>query len=240
MSLILRAVTRTDTGPVRANNEDAGLAGRRVLAIADGVGGSPAGEGASGIVIQALIALDETNGGSSDPAGWLRTAVDAANAEIREVARTNLENHGIGTHVTALMLDGTGFGVLHIGDSRGYLLRDGELQQFTRDDTYVQALVDQGVITKDEARRHPQRSLVTRAVHGQHLPPATSVLPAHGGDRVLLCSDGLSDYVTDQAIGDALRSSADPDVCAERLVKLALQAGGSDNVTVVVGDLAER
>src|SRR2546430_5094606 len=196
MSLILRAVTRTDTGPVRANNEDAGLAGRRVLAIADGVGGSPAGEVASGIVIDALTALDGSPGDSTDPAVKLRAAVDAANAEIREVARNNPENHGMGTTVTALMLDGTEFGVLHIGDSRGYLLRDGEAQQFTRDDTYVQALVDQGVITKDEARRHPQRSLVTRAVHGQHLPPASSVLAARDGDRFLLCTDGLSDFVT--------------------------------------------
>jgi protein phosphatase len=240
MSLLLRAVTRTDPGPVRANNEDAGLAGRRVLAIADGVGGSPAGEVASGIVIKALTDLDESSADSTGPAAKLRAAVDAANAEIREVAQSNPENHGMGTTVTALMLDGTEFGVLHIGDSRGYLLRDREVQQFTRDDTYVQALVDQGVITKEEARRHPQRSLVTRAVHGQHLPPASSVIAARPGDRVLLCSDGLSDFLTDQAIADALRSYQDPDACAERLVKLALQAGSSDNVTVVVGDLSTR
>jgi PPM family protein phosphatase len=237
MTLILRAVAVSDPGLVRPNNEDSALAGRRVIAIADGVGGSPAGEVASEIVIRVLSALDGQGPPGGDAADRLRAAVEAANREIGDEAAANPGNRGMGTTVTALLLDGDRFAVQHIGDSRGYLLREGALRQFTRDDTYVQALVDQGVLTAEEARRHPQRSLVTRAVHGQQLPPAGTHLPTVPGDRVLLCSDGLSDFVTDHAIGEALQAYPEPRHCAERLVKLALQVGAPDNVTVVVADV---
>ena len=235
MSLTLRAVTVSDQGLVRANNEDAALAGRRLIAVADGVGGSPAGEVASELVIGELRELDGRWDGTHAEER-LRSALTDANRAVGHAAE-DPANRGMGTTVTALLLDGDRFAVAHIGDSRGYLLRDGELRQFTRDDTYVQELVDRGVLTAEEARRHPQRSLVTRAVHGQPLPPAGSWLPARSGDRVLLCSDGLSDYVSDQAIADALGSFPEPQPCVERLVKLALQVGAPDNVTVVVADL---
>jgi protein phosphatase len=144
----------------------------------------------------------------------------------------------MGTTVTALLLAGERVGLLHVGDSRCYLLRDGTLTQVTRDDTFVQSLVDQGALTMSEARRHPRRSLITRAVQGGPLSPAPTLLTARPGDRLLLCSDGLSDVVADDAIDRALRSSTEPQRCAERLVELALAGGAPDNVTVVVADVA--
>jgi protein phosphatase len=211
MSLTLRTAVVSDPGMVRTNNEDSAHAGERLLAVADGVGGMPAGELASDIVIRV----------QADPA-----------------------TEGMGTTITALLLlrDQTGadtgmMALLHVGDSRAYLLRGGELRQLTKDDTFVQSLVDQGLITADEARNHPQRSLITRAVQGQHVAPTTRMLPVQAGDRYLLCSDGLSDVVTDEAIGQAMQSYPDLRQCAEQLVKLALQAGAPDNVTAVLADV---
>lgn len=237
--MILRAAAASDPGRVRTNNEDCVHAGRRLVAVADGIGGLPAGEIASDIVIRALAALD---GGpaAGEPQRALRKAVDAANQEIRRSTQANPANDGMGTTVTAVLLAGDAgdrVGLLHVGDSRAYLLRDGGLTQLTRDDTYVQALVDQGVLTPEGARNHPQRSLVTRAVHGEHLAPTCQLLPVQLGDRLLLCSDGLSDIVAEPVIGLTLHSYPDSQECAEQLVKLALQAGAPDNVTVVVADV---
>src|SRR6266545_201452 len=170
MSLVVRAAVITDPGLVRTNNEDAAYAGRQLFAVADGIGGLPAGEVASEIAIRGLTALDEQFHGA-EPLRALRKAVNEANDEIRRVAESDPANDGMGTTVTALLLSGDRFGLLHIGDSRAYLLRDGVLSQLTRDDTYVQALVDQGLLTAEAARNHSQRSLVTRAVHGEHIAP---------------------------------------------------------------------
>jgi protein phosphatase len=191
---------------------------------------------ASEIAIRALIGLDEEPD-RGEPLRALRTAVDQANREIHATAESERAHQGMGTTVTALLLSGGQFALLHVGDSRAYLLRDGVLSQVTRDDTYVQALVDQGVLTPEGARNHPQRSLVTRAVHGEHIAPTCQLVSAQPGDRFLLCSDGLSDIVTDAAIGQTLLSYPEPQECAEQLVKLALQAGAPDNVTVIVADV---
>jgi PPM family protein phosphatase len=259
MSLVVRAAVITDPGLVRTNNEDAVYAGRQLFAVADGIGGLPAGEVASEIVIRALTALDERFHGAdrppadaaqrspqssgrnqeAEPLSALRKAVNEANDEIRRVAKSDPANDGMGTTVTALLLSGDQFGLLHIGDSRAYLLREGVLSQLTRDDTYVQVLVDQGVLTAEGARNHPQRSLVTRAVHGEHIAPTCQMVPVRGGDRYLLCSDGLSDFVADSAIGQTLLSYPESPECAEQLVKLALQAGAPDNVTVLVADVTD-
>ncbi len=236
MTLILRAATATDLGLVRANNEDAAYAGRRLVAVADGIGGLPAGELASEAVMRALAALE--NGlADRSPLPALREAVEAANREIGEVGRADPIREGMGTTVTALLLSGGDLGLLHIGDSRAYLLRDGELRRLTKDDTFVQELVDQGVLTVDEVRHHPLRSVVTRAVQGRPLEPTLTVLGATQGDRYLLCSDGLSDVVDDALLAETLASYPDPDACAHRLVSLALDAGGPDNITVVVADV---
>jgi protein phosphatase len=236
--MILRAACASDPGQVRTNNEDCAYVGKRLLAVADGVGGLPAGEVASAIVIQALAVLDEVPE-TDDPLRALRMAVEAANQDIRDTAADDRAKEGMGTTVTAILHGQDRFGLLHVGDSRAYLFRDGALSQLTRDDTYVQVLVDQGVLTPEAARNHPQRSLVTRAVDGAHLAATCRIVDLRGGDRILLCSDGLSDFVTDAAIGTTLESYRDLDECAGQLVKLTLQAGAPDNVTVVVADLAD-
>jgi len=233
MSLMLRAAALSDVGLVRENNEDTAFAGRHLLAVADGVGGAPAGELASDLVIKALATLEEKPD-RGDPLTALCEALDAANRQIRDAAAANREQAGMGTTMTALLLSDDQLALLHVGDSRAYLLRDGVLVRLTKDDTLVQALVDQGVLTPEEARRHPHRSLVTQAVQGRELAPTGSVMAARDGDRYLLCSDGLSDIVDDDAIANALETCAEPHECADQLVKLALQAGARDNVTAAV------
>lgn len=236
MSLILRTAVVSDPGLVRPNNEDAAHAGRRLIAVADGIGGLPAGEVASDIVIQALAPLDES-ASESEPAVALSEALLAANRRIREAVAADPASDGMGSTVTAMLLCGDDLVLVHVGDSRGYLLRQGKLHQVTRDDTLVQMLVDNGVLTADQARTHPQRSLVTSAVQGADVAPSTGVVAGAAGDRLLLCSDGLSDVVTDGAIAQALATYVEPQECAQQLVKLAHQAGAPDNVTVVVADL---
>jgi protein phosphatase len=236
MSLVIRAAVVTDLGLVRSNNEDAGYAGRRLVAVADGIGGAPAGELASELVIRALAELDRGPEPQS-PLAALGAAVAQANREIGESTAGDLTRQGMGTTVTALLLAGDQLALLHVGDSRGYLLRDGALARLTRDDTFVQALVDSGMISPTDARAHPQRSIITQAVQGGTFEPTGALLTPLPGDRYLLCSDGLSDYVEDDEIAAALRGYADPQTCASQLVGLALRAGAPDNVTVVVCDL---
>jgi PPM family protein phosphatase len=237
MSLFLRGAAASDIGLVRTNNEDTAHVSRQLLAVADGIGGQPAGELASEFVIRALAELD-AEAVQGDPLPALRAAVETASEQIRDAAASDQAHRGMGTTVTALLLSGDQLGLLHVGDSRCYRLRDGKFSQLTKDDTFVQSLVDQGVLTADEARRHPRRSIVTNAVQGEPLAPTCTLLVPHADDRYLLCSDGLSDYVTDDAIAQALLSYAEPQACVERLVKLALQVGAPDNVTVVVADVA--
>ncbi|MFC0007936.1 PP2C family protein-serine/threonine phosphatase [Micromonospora siamensis] len=238
MTLILRSAILNDVGLVRTNNEDSALAGDRLVAVADGMGGLPAGEVASEIVIRILDEL--TPPATADEAGdALRAVVSTANQRIRAAITVDPARDGMGTTLTAALLAGQELVLAQVGDSRCYLLRDGELTQLTRDDTFVQALVDQGALTPDQARHHPQRSLVTRAVQGQDAPPAIGVLSTFVGDRLLLCTDGLSDYVDDQVIAQTLGTYGDRQHCGEQLVKLAHQAGAPDNVTVVVSDVTQ-
>jgi len=241
MSLIFRPAAISDVGLRRANNEDAAHASRRLLAVADGIGGLPAGEVASDLVIQALIEVDRDAPADLAPKRALTTlqkTVSAANRQIKKLAAADPAREGMGTTLSALLLAGDQAALVHVGDSRAYLLRSGTLTQLTRDDTLVQALVDAGELTPAEARRHPQRSLVMRALQGADVPVAGSLLPVRRGDRYLVCSDGLSDFVADDDIAPALLYP-EPNTCAERLVKLAVQAGAPDNVTVVVADVEE-
>ncbi|MGC1213882.1 MAG: PP2C family serine/threonine-protein phosphatase [Micromonospora sp.] len=238
MTLILRSAILNDVGLVRTNNEDSALAGDRLVAVADGMGGLPAGEVASEIVIRILDELAPPTA-PDEAADALRAVVSTANQRIRAAITVDPARDGMGTTLTAALLAGDTLVLAQVGDSRCYLLRDGELTQLTRDDTFVQALVDQGALSPDQARHHPQRSLVTRAVQGSDVPPAIGMLAVLPGDRLLLCSDGLSDYVEDTAIVSALATYGDRQLCGEQLVKLAHQAGAPDNVTVVVSDLTE-
>ena len=237
MTLVLRYAARSDRGLVRANNEDSVYAGARLLALADGMGGHAAGEVASQLVIAALAHLDD-----DEPGGDLLSKLDAAvregNSAIAAHVEADPELEGMGTTLTAILFAGNRLGLVHIGDSRGYLLRDGELTQITKDDTFVQTLVDEGRITLEEAHSHPQRSLIMRALTGHEVEPTLIMREARAGDRYLLCSDGLSDPVSHETILDALRV---PDVAesADRLIELALRGGGPDNVTVVVADVID-
>jgi serine/threonine protein phosphatase PrpC len=236
MSFILRAEVVSDIGLVRSNNEDSAHAGPRLLALADGIGGMPAGELASDIAVRTLAGVDDTT--PSDGAlAVLREAADVANREILRVSASDPANDGMGTTATAVLLAGNQLAVLHVGDSRAYMQRDGQLSQLTKDDTFVQTLVDQGLLTAEQARHHPRRSVVTQALQGFGYEPTLTLQPAKSGDRLLLCSDGLSDIVTDDVIGQTLRSFTDLKQCADQLIKLALDGGSTDNVTVVVADI---
>lgn len=237
----------SDIGLVRTNNEDAAHAGRRLVALADGIGGLPSGELASDIVVRALAALDDELAGSgrrrasvqvaSDALSALTETVEAANQQILEAGESDTSHDGMGTTVTALLLSGDEVALLNVGDSRCYLHRDAKLSQLTKDDTFVQTLVDQGLLTADEARSHPRRSIVTQALQGLPYEATTAVHQVRPGDRFLLCSDGLSDVVVDAVIERTLSAYPNPRECAKRLVRLALDAGASDNVTVVVADV---
>jgi PPM family protein phosphatase len=236
MGVILRAAAVTDLGLVRSNNEDSVHIGPRLLAIADGMGGLPAGELASDVVITTLAPLDDADT-DAEPLPLLTRAVEDGNNRIADMVDEDPDREGMGTTVTALLLSNNELGLVHVGDSRCYLLHDGALEQVTRDDTLVQSLVDRGALTPAQARSHPQRSLVTQAVQGRQMTISGGTLEPRVGDRYLLCSDGLSDVVTDEAIALALASYPEPQECAEQLVKLAVQAGGPDNITVIVADV---
>jgi PPM family protein phosphatase len=237
VTLVLRYAARSDRGLVRTNNEDSVYAGARLLALADGMGGHAAGEVASQLVIAALAHLDDDEPGG-DLLAKLDAAVRAGNSAIAAQVEMEPELEGMGTTLTAILFAGNRIGLVHIGDSRGYLLRDGELTQITKDDTFVQTLVDEGRITREEAHSHPQRSLIMRALTGHEVEPTLTMREARAGDRYLLCSDGLSDPVSDETILEALQI---PDVAesAYRLIELALRGGGPDNVTVVVADVVD-
>lgn len=236
MILTLRTVTVSDPGLVRTNNEDAFHASDRLIAVADGMGGLPAGEVASELAIRALATV-EWAPDECDPVTILTDAVASASRQIQAAIEDDPARQGMGTTLTAALLRGDRLALVHVGDSRGYLLRSGALVRLTRDDTFVQALVDQGVVSPEEARRHPQRSLVTKVLQGAEVTPTAGLLQLGAGDRLLLCSDGLSDVVDDLTIGQTLASYPDPRECAEQLVKLVHQAGAPDNVTVVLADV---
>ena len=238
MALTLRFSARSDVGLLRQNNQDSAYAGPRLLVVADGMGGHVGGDVASSVAVATLAALDEDPPGA-DLLDRLGSAVRSANDALRDMVASDPTLDGMGTTVTALLRAGSRFGLVHVGDSRGYLLRDGELVQVTHDHTFVQRLVDEGRITAEEATHHPQRSLLIRALDGRgDVELDLSVREARAGDRYLLCSDGLSGVVSEQTIRDTL-IEGDTDTAAEALVQLALRGGGPDNVTVVVADVVD-
>ncbi|GAA2368504.1 PP2C family serine/threonine-protein phosphatase [Dactylosporangium salmoneum] len=239
MTLTLRYAARSDRGLIRSGNQDSVYAGPRLLAVADGMGGMAAGDVASNIVIATMAPLDEDVPGNA-MIDTLRGAVDLANQQIRDAVEENPAMEGMGTTLTAMLFSGSKMGMIHIGDSRAYLVRDGEFAQVTKDDTYVQMLVDEGRISLEEANSHPQRSLLTRALDGRDADPEYSVRQVKPGDRYLLCSDGLSGVVSAETIESTLREYVDPNQCASRLIELALRGGGPDNITVIVADVTDE
>jgi protein phosphatase len=238
MTLTLRYAAQSDRGLIRDLNQDSVYAGPRLLAVADGMGGMAAGDVASNIVIAAMAPLDEDVPGDA-LVDALRHAVGIANQGLRDTVDANPQLEGMGTTLTAVLFSGSKFGMVHIGDSRAYLLRNGEFAQITKDDTYVQMLVDEGRVSPEEASSHPQRSLLTRALDGRDIDPEYSVRQVLRGDRYLICSDGLSGVVSAETIGQTMQEIADPQACVERLVQLALRGGGPDNITVVIADATD-
>lgn len=244
MSLSLRYAARTHVGLVRDHNEDSGYASSRLLVIADGMGGQAAGEIASAVALETLAELDSphTQGLTGDPVRDLDDRVKLANTKIRAVIAQRPEFEGMGTTVTALFLaGGSHCAFAHIGDSRAYRLRGGTLEQISTDHTWVQRLIDEGQITEDEAGRHPQRSLLMRALGTTaEVDLDLTVLDVQPGDRYLLCSDGLSGFVPFNTLASTLTGYGDPHQAAETLIQHALRGGGADNITCIVADAVEQ
>jgi serine/threonine protein phosphatase PrpC len=237
-SLRLRYVALTDTGLRRTNNQDSGYASERLIAVADGMGGAAAGDLASAETMNIIRQLDRELD-DVDPLTALGEAVRTANHHLGELVSADPAVEGMGTTLEAMLWDGQRFATAHIGDSRAYRLRDGHLTQLSSDHTFVQSLVDEGKLTPDEARGHPHRSLLLRVLLGRDdNEPELDYLEGQLGDRYLLCSDGLTDMVDDPAIARALGAET-IDMAATELVRMALEGGGYDNVTVVIGELVD-
>jgi PPM family protein phosphatase len=235
--LTVRYAVESSIGLEREDQEDRAYAGARLLAVADGMGGHAAGEVASAAVIDALRPLD-----TQVPAGELLNALDhavrRASAALRDLAEADPSLRGMGTTLTALLWSGSQLGLLHIGDSRAYLVRDGEVFQITHDHTVVQSLLDDGKITASEVASHPQRWLLLRALTAaDSYEPDLQLHAARLGDRYLLSSDGLHQVAAADDITRVLLTVADPDQAAKDLVELAMDGGGPDNITCIVADV---
>jgi PPM family protein phosphatase len=230
------AAARSDVGQIREHNEDYAFAGSNLIAVADGVGGNVFGEVASEIVTTSIGYLDDRVYKFA-PEEEMREAAEYANFRLQVAIEKDNNLLGMATTLTALRLDGESVVVLNIGDSRAYGVRDGQWLRVTRDDSYVQELVDAGQLTDDEALHHPQRSIVLQALSGGAFTPTVAIREAVAGDRYLVCTDGLSDYVAETTIGDLLLAPSTALECCEALVQAALAVGGPDNVSCVVADV---
>ncbi len=241
MTLALHYALRSDVGLLREGNEDSAYAGPRLLAIADGMGGHAAGEVASAVAISAIAPLDRQGLTSSeDMLDALAAAVASARNTLHDMSASDPAVEGMGTTLTALLWAGAQVAVCHIGDSRAYLLRDGDLYQITRDHTLIQSLVDEGRLSPAAAANHPQRSLIMRALQGStDADPDLAMHEALLGDRYLLCSDGLTDVVADESVHDVLSTVPDPDQAVNQLITLAIHNGGPDNITCIVADVID-
>jgi len=229
----------TDAGLVRDHNEDSAFVGPRLMLVADGVGGGAAGEVASATAAYVVSATVNAAPDGQPPAELLATAVRVAQEQLALGVLRDPTRAGMATTLTAVLTDGESCWLAHLGDSRGYLLRDGKLVRITRDHTFVQDLIDDGRLTEAEARTHPWRNVVMRTVHGDPSLAADVVeLPLEVGDRLLLSSDGLTDMVPEARVAEVLATHHD-DEAVGALVQVALAAGGYDNVTCVVGTLVD-
>jgi serine/threonine protein phosphatase PrpC len=239
--MTFRLGAASDRGRIREGNEDSFVASGSLAAVADGMGGAQAGEVASATAADELRGLQDGGPWRTDRLAGdaLKQAVLEANRRIREMAAGDKSLEGMGTTVTALLEDGDVVHLAHVGDSRAYLLRGGELSQLTEDHTLVQELVKQGKLRPEEAKRHPQGSIITRALGADaDVQVDTATFKIVPGDRLLLCTDGLTAVVDPATIRNVLLRTRDPQQASERLVAMANEQGGPDNVTVVVLDAA--
>ncbi|MGB3910080.1 MAG: PP2C family serine/threonine-protein phosphatase [Pseudolysinimonas sp.] len=226
-------------GKIRSNNQDSGYAGRHLFIVADGMGGHAGGDVASAIATKRLAEADTDYSVAEDAEEALRSAMIAANSLLAETVFEHSELTGMGTTVSGILRVGDQVALAHIGDSRIYLFRDGELEQVTADHTFVQRLVDSGRITAEEAAVHPRRSVLMRVLGDVDAAPEidTKILDTKPGDRWLLCSDGLSSYVSEERLSTILGGVRSPQDAADRMVKESLDHGAPDNVTVVIADI---
>ncbi|MFG1947325.1 Stp1/IreP family PP2C-type Ser/Thr phosphatase [Nonomuraea sp. NPDC048826] len=239
MTIALRYAARSDVGLLREGNEDSAYASGRLLAVADGMGGHAHGEVASSVAIAAMASLEEAQQGG-DLLNAIEAAVRDANRKLHEMVGRDPSLKGMGTTLTAMLWNGTQVALVHVGDSRAYLLRRGELYQITHDHTLVQQLVDDGRITPEEAATHPQRSILLRALDGSgEVDPDLTLREAQVGDRYLLCSDGLSGVVSAETLHATLTNLDDPEEVVRQLIDLANRGGGPDNITCVIADVLE-
>jgi serine/threonine protein phosphatase PrpC len=232
--MLLRAGVASDRGLIRPANEDSFFLRRGLYAVCDGMGGARAGEVASEMACMGLVALDPASAGRKE----LRTAIVNTNQAI--VSRSLAEDHllGMGTTLTAAVVNEGSLILAHVGDSRAYLFREGELVQLTDDHSWVGEMVRRGELTAEQAAVHPHRSVITRALGtDREVDPDVKEISVSEGDRILLCSDGLTGMVSDEQIAALLAQGEVPQAAAESLVKAALAGGGEDNVTVVVVDI---
>jgi len=228
------AAAATDIGLVREGNEDSYLTEEPLFAVADGMGGHRGGEVASQLAVETLEKLFKQG------AGDLPDQVQEANRVVFERSVVDEKVAGMGTTLTAALVEGDRVRVAHVGDSRAYLLRDGNLRLLTEDHTLVHRMVTEGEISQEEAETHPQRSVLTRALGVETVVDVDDdTVQVRPGDRLLLCTDGLTSMVSVQAIEEVLRAVPDPQEAAQRLVRIANEGGGADNTTVVVLDFSD-
>ena len=239
MVLRLRYAALSDVGMVRQGNEDSALASPNLLVLADGMGGHAGGEVASAAAVLSLAGL-ATPADRGDPTEVIRRGIAAAGERLRALIVARPELEGMGTTLTLLLHSGDRIAIAQVGDSRGYLLRAGVLERVTQDQTFVQSLIDQGRISDDEAKTHPQRNLLLQALDGREdVEPVVVLRTPRPGDRYLLCSDGLSSVVSEPTLRDVLEVGT-PTEAAHRLVDLAIRAGAPDNVTCLVADVVDE
>lgn len=235
----MRYAALSDAGLVRERNQDTAYAGPRLFAVADGFGGAGAPAGAA--AVDALKRWEREDVPAGALLNVLEDAVEQAGRAVHAVAAADPAPEEAGTTLTALLWSGSQLALVHIGDSRAYLLRDGELLQITQDHTQVRAMVDAGTLTPEEAASHPHRALLTRALGAgaEAGAPEMRLREVRAGDRYLLCSDGLSSVVPAESVRRVVSSVADPEEAVRALVALARGSGGPDNVSCVVADLLE-
>lgn len=249
MAFSLKVAAHSEIGLVRSNNQDSAYVSPTMIAVADGMGGAAAGDLASAVAVRELRRADGLNRPEAQGERLtgeqmleaLGGALTKANDALADLVVSDRSLEGMGTTVCGLMFSGSQYGIAHIGDSRGYLLRDGEFRQLTHDHSWVQSLVDEGKITQAEAADHPHRSLLLKVLNGQptHIPDY-QLVDAELGDRLLFCSDGLSGMIDDDVIAELVAATSDLDVAVAALTKAARAGGGLDNITLVLADVVEH
>lgn len=240
MAYSLRTAAHSEVGRVRKNNQDSGYASPTMLLVCDGMGGAAAGDLASAVAAVEAAHSDRRIDDPEDMLSAMSGIIARANNRLGDLVAGDVELDGMGTTFCGGMFNGSQLGIAHIGDSRGYLLRDGELTQLTHDHSWVQQLIDEGRITPEQAATHPHRSLILRVLNGQFdSDPDLQLIDLAPGDRILFCSDGLSGLIDNDAI-QTLFSLPELADAAELLARAAYAAGGYDNITVVMGEVVEQ